>query len=314
MDAPTRRQILESRRDTSSGLYLAPAPVRMEDMEVDEEKGTIEGYANTWTRDSYNSRFLKGAFARTLRERHLAPIAMGDRSDVNFRLHHRDPCGYSVHLAEDSKGLRAVAQLVDFKSRGTDGYTALILARERVMKGLSIGFDYIWESVAFLSDQEMLDEGLDPTDPEYWWLPPHNIHDCDLREWSLVSDPANADSRVEVVRSIGRLMVPGWRASDPPARPPSPVRSEDGEGKDTPPATIEGGDGEGDGIICTCGARTEPITVTLTVQGREMRAVMAVERPQAPKEAEEGRGAGEDTPNEDDDDFDALCARIAGLL
>lgn len=207
------RQLRLKATRLDSGLFAAPAPA--EELELDVEQGRIEGYLNTWERDAHRSKFLRGAWDRTIRERHLAPMAAGDRSDVNFRFEHGEACGYALDLTPDDRGLRAVFQLVDFKERGSTGYKALVLARERVMKGLSVGFDYIWDRVKWLDDDEMRAEGFDPDDLMTWLFPPHDVEEAGLREGSIVSDPSNAGSRISVVRSLDRLLVPGWRPGGP---------------------------------------------------------------------------------------------------
>ncbi|MBH23384.1 MAG: hypothetical protein CMH57_02750 [Myxococcales bacterium] len=181
------------------------------EVQVDVAKGIIRGYANTWTWDAYWTKFIQGAFKKSIDVRHTDLLAAGKPSRINFRLEHRDAVGRAVHLEEDSTGLLAEAQVVDFKNQAGLGYRALMLAAEQVVTGLSIGFDWVWDQVKFLTTDQMIEEGLDPH--EAWWWDPAYVFEAVLREWSLVSDPANEESRVEVVRSIEKLLVPGWRPS-----------------------------------------------------------------------------------------------------
>lgn len=147
---------------------------------VDEGTGLIEGYASTFGNiDSYGDTIAPGAFTATLQQH----AADGTTIPLLFE-HDRDlgaHVGQIVEASEDSEGLFIRAQLdVDDEA----GAKALRLAKGRRITGLSIGF------MPVDIDTDIVDD-----------TPVTRINEIDLREVSLVLNPADAAARVTSVKS-----------------------------------------------------------------------------------------------------------------
>lgn len=195
------------------------------EIKADTEKRLISGYASTFDGwDSYHDTIVKGAFARTIREKHAGREA----SAIKFLWQHKwaEPLGLPVVLEEDSRGLVFEAKVVE---PGDLGRRALTFAAEKVVDGLSIGFDVFpggseWVDPAKMSTEELaglLASGA--TLDDLYWMPPRRLSAIDLWEVSLVTFPANTDARVEVVKSLARVLVPGWRPSQKSDAAPAPA-------------------------------------------------------------------------------------------
>lgn len=150
-------------------------PIR--DLKVTEPaadgKRQIEGYAAVFgNRDSYGDVIVKGAFARTLRE----------RPDVKVLWQHdpRQPIGKQLDAFEDDFGLRAQGEL---SNTGLVRDEAVPLLLDGVVTGLSIGYDVV---------EEEYDENL-----RTWFL-----KDIDLYEWSPVTFPANELASIVTVKEL----------------------------------------------------------------------------------------------------------------
>ena len=181
------------------------------EVKADAAKRTISGYAsvfNNW--DSYNDTIVPGAFKRTIAEKHDGR----DASLVKFLWQHSwsDALGLPTVLREDSRGLEFEAKVIH---PGELGQVALTLAAEKVVDGVSIGFNlfpggYEWVDLDQLSEVELAQLLQHATLDDLWWSPPGRLTAIDLWEFSLVTFAANPDARVEVVKSLARTLVPGW--------------------------------------------------------------------------------------------------------
>lgn len=145
------------------------------------EGRTIEGLAApfnspTTIRDAYGEfteTILPGAFARTIGERAGKIKLLASHNRQAF------PLGNIPTLAETDEGLRMEAVVANT----TAGNDALTLVNERVVMGLSIGFNVVRQ-----------EWNADYTD--------RRISEIALMEVSLVAEPAYADAGVTGVRSI----------------------------------------------------------------------------------------------------------------
>lgn len=206
---PSARELKEAslKRD-AAGRELKLHQV---EVKADAAKRTISGYAsvfNNW--DSYNDTIAPGAFKRTIAEKHDGR----DASLVKFLWQHTwaDALGLPTVLREDSRGLEFEAKVIHPGELGT---VALTLAAEKVVDGVSIGFNlfpggYEWVDLDQLSEAELAKLLQHATLDDLWWSPPRRLTAIDLWEFSLVTFAANPEARVEVVKSLARTLVPGW--------------------------------------------------------------------------------------------------------
>lgn len=191
------------------------------EIKADSEKRLISGYASTFDGwDSYIDTIVKGAFVRTIAEKHEGR----EHSLIKFLWQHAwaDPLGLPTVLREDSHGLEFEAKVSD----PTDlGRRALVLAEEKVVDGLSIGYDIFPGGAEWLDPSEISEDELAAllasgvTLDDLFWMTPRRLTAIDLWEVSLVTFPANTEARVEVVKSMARTLVPGWRPEGAKASP-----------------------------------------------------------------------------------------------
>ncbi len=174
--------------DLSQRAQMRDREVRHFDVELraDGEGRTLEGLAAPCNapaniRDmfgEYTETILPGAFARTITDRagKIKLLAQHDRSSF--------PLGNIPRLWEDAEGLRMEAVVAN-TTAGTD---ALTLVNERVVNGLSIGFQVVRQS---WNDDYSARE----------------LQEVKLLEVSLVTEPAYAEAGVTGVRSIDDIPV-----------------------------------------------------------------------------------------------------------
>lgn len=174
--------------DLSERANMRDREVRTFDTELRAvgEGRTIEGLAAPFNspatiRDmfgDYEETILPGAFTRTIGDRagKIKLLAQHDRSSF--------PLGNIPRLWEDSDGLRMEAVVAN-TTAGTD---ALTLVNERVVNGLSIGFQVVRQE--WNGDYTA-----------------RQLHEVKLMEISLVTEPAYADAGVTGVRSIDDIPV-----------------------------------------------------------------------------------------------------------
>ncbi len=142
---------------------------RFEVKEIDE-KGTFIGYASIFGNvDEHGDVVEKGAFKRTLDH-------SGGQVPVLWQHDMREPIGIGVELVEDEKGLRVNGVLNLDTQRGREAYSLL---KQGALKGLSIGYSVIKDSV---------EKGI------------RYLKELRLWEFSLVTFPANLDALVSDVK------------------------------------------------------------------------------------------------------------------
>lgn len=138
---------------------------------IDTAARTFAGYASVFGNvDSFGDTIVKGAFARTLRE----------RPHVLLLWHHAptQPLGVWTELREDDTGLFVRGRL----SQTPLGDEALTLLKDGALDGLSIGFKVVSSS---------RDE----------YTGRRTLTDVELLEVSIVSWPANDAARISEVRT-----------------------------------------------------------------------------------------------------------------
>ncbi len=111
---------------------------KFEVKEVDEEAGTFEGYAATFTKkpDSYGDIIEPGAFAKTLKEQ-------GKRVKILWNHSVMEPIGKPTELTEDDKGLLFKGKLSLGVQRARE---TLSLMKDGVITEMSFGYDTIKDS------------------------------------------------------------------------------------------------------------------------------------------------------------------------
>jgi HK97 family phage prohead protease len=133
----------------------------------------IQGFASIFgNRDSQGDIVVKGAFARTLKE----------REDVKVLWQHdrARPIGKQESAYENDQGLAVTGVLSDTSFVRDE---VLPLVKDGVVNGLSIGYD-----VAAGGEEQSKDGNL--------------LKDLELFEWSIVTFPANERARVTEVKSV----------------------------------------------------------------------------------------------------------------
>lgn len=103
--------------------------------------GIIAGYIATWDLDRGNEQFIKGAFAKSLKEH------KGKNRQIRFKDHHgRTVGGYPIdQVKEDDTGLFGVAEVNLEVQQGRELHS---LARQGVIVDKSIGFTALEEDTA----------------------------------------------------------------------------------------------------------------------------------------------------------------------
>lgn len=126
----------------------------MVDLQIraDEKDRTVEGYLCVWgVKDTYGTAFVKGCFAKSLRER-------GPESDAKYKItfiwfHRQDePLGQFLELREDEYGLYFKARLDDVPQ----AERALRQIRSGTLNQFSIGFDYVWDKMEYDDQSETI--------------------------------------------------------------------------------------------------------------------------------------------------------------
>lgn len=145
---------------------------------VDMEEGEFTGHAAVFNNiDSQKDIILPGAFKKTLKE-------SGGKVPILWQHNPDEPIGLPIKMEEDEKGLFVHGKL----SMTQLGKDALILLRDKIVKGLSIGFSVV-------KDTFDKDKGI------------RQLHEVKLWEFSLVTWPANARARVLRVKNIGEIDI-----------------------------------------------------------------------------------------------------------
>lgn len=151
------------------------------EFKVDVDSRTIEGYASVFKiKDLGGDIIHPGAFARSLSRR--SKESGGWRIPLLWQHQIETPIGRPVVLEEDSYGLHFIDSIPD-TGPGTPETRALVLAKEGVIDGVSIGY---------ISEREEIVEKDDD------WT--RDLFQVDLFERSLVTFPMNDEARVTRVQ------------------------------------------------------------------------------------------------------------------
>ena len=138
------------------------------------QAGGFEGYASVFDMvDRGRDRVLKGAFARSIRQRGPRGIKLLWQHDPS------EPIGVLDHIREDGRGLHVRGRLLLNLNRAGEAYA---LMRAGALDGLSIGYRTI------LSDREAK-TGV------------RRLLDVDLWEVSLVTFPMQEAARISAFKS-----------------------------------------------------------------------------------------------------------------
>lgn len=163
-----RKDSLKRAKHLSVVLDLKEADVQAD--------GSFKGYASVWgTVDSYNEVVKKGAFKKSLqgwaKKGQLPAMLWQHKSDT--------PIGVWTLMKEDDHGLYVEGQLALSVAKGAEAYALLKLG---ALNGLSIGF----VATEWTTDAKAGIVTLDV---------------IDLWEVSMVTFPANGDSRIDSVKA-----------------------------------------------------------------------------------------------------------------
>ncbi len=112
------------------------ASVRAANRDDGQEQGIIEGYFARWGQvDSHNTRFQKGCFAKSIKER---------MNKIVIRNSHGNPIGKPLEIREDDKGAYFSGQVSLEVQEAREAFT---LVRDEVVTGLSFGFQNVNDKV-----------------------------------------------------------------------------------------------------------------------------------------------------------------------
>lgn len=163
------------------------ATVRLEQKKL-TESGQFEGYGSVFgVKDSYGEMVAPGAFKESLAEHRKA----GTLPALLWQHKADEPVGHYVEMFEDDRGLFVKGQLeLDIQ----EGRKAHSLLKSGAISGLSIGFiprKWEWDE-----DQEI-----------------RTLTEIDLWEVSLVTFPANSESRVAGTKAFERISsLADWKS------------------------------------------------------------------------------------------------------
>lgn len=222
---------------------LAPAPVQ----ELEPQRGgIIEGYLAHWGHfNQHNERFIRGAFAKAIRERLLEPA----QARIEFNVYHAGGfftsmtpdthAGVPLELIEDERGLRAVTRVVGHDSTEA-GRRIWALITEGALTGFSIEFNPMRSTFQLLDPEQYRLEELGSPEMADWLLPCVG-REVALTGYALVPQPSDDEARVDQIRSVlrhmGRVQVPGHTFTSTPednmknkaaAAPPAANRAQEG--------------------------------------------------------------------------------------
>lgn len=156
--------------------------------DLDAGSNQVAMYLSSFdTLDSDNDIIKKGSFKKSIQER--GPKSASNRKIAFLRFHNWEmPIGKFLELAEDDKGLYAVAKL----SSSTDGMNAMADYEEGIIREHSIGFKYMKDKMRFVDVETMESGGF------------YEINEVQLYEGSAVTFGANEYTNVvEVAKSEG---------------------------------------------------------------------------------------------------------------
>ena len=147
------------------------------------EDGTIEGYGSVFgVPDSYDDIVARGAFAKSLVDHKAA----GTMPAMLWQHEADEPIGVWTDMVEDARGLLVKGRLALEVSKGKEAHALLKMG---ALTGLSIGF--VSKEWSYDADTDI-----------------RTLTAVDLWEVSLVTFPANAQSRITNVKSADELSAP----------------------------------------------------------------------------------------------------------
>jgi HK97 family phage prohead protease len=131
-----------------SGTYVdANGILQVVDLQIEtsESDRVIKGYLSVWgVRDTYGTIFVKGCFAKSIRER--GPDSASKQKIAHLWQHDCcEPTGRFTVLKEDKYGLYFEAELDDIEI----GERELKQVRSGTLNQFSVGFNYIWDKVEY---------------------------------------------------------------------------------------------------------------------------------------------------------------------
>ncbi len=162
----------------------------------DQATGEFTGYASVFGGlDSYGDRIVPGAFTQSLGEmrsvgRNL-PMYFNHGAALGADAR---PVGVWSSIEEDARGLKVAGRIVGLETDA--GRYNLALMREGAMTGLSIGYRVPPGGATFGKGQNE---------------PRRTLTKVQLREISVVDDPADASARVLAVKSAADFTTQDWR-------------------------------------------------------------------------------------------------------
>jgi len=168
---------------------------------ADDNSGEFEGFAAVFGNvDLQDEKIERGAFSKTLQERPDLPVLW--QHDT------AEPIGVTVRAEETDHGLQVKGRLNLETQRGREAYALL---KQGAVKGLSIGYDVVKDSVQ---------NGV------------RKLLEVKLWEWSLVTLPANPKALVTAVKTAVPSHTPpivdeAWDAEAAEARIRSWATSDD---------------------------------------------------------------------------------------
>lgn len=123
-------------KDKSTITRSADDSLRAANRDDGQEQGIIEGYFARWGQvDSHNTRFQKGCFAKSIKER---------MNKIVIRNSHGNPIGKPLEIREDDEGAFFVGQIsLDVQ----EARESFVLVRDEVVTGLSFGFQNINDKI-----------------------------------------------------------------------------------------------------------------------------------------------------------------------
>jgi uncharacterized protein len=144
-------------------------------LDVDEGSRKVKVYLSAFGNiDSDNDRIIKGAFAKSIKER--GPESTSNRQIAYLRMHDwNKQIGKMLELSEDDYGLLAVAQL----GKSTIGQDAMYDYQEGIIREHSIGFRYVIDKMKMNDAENCFD-----------------VFEVELWEGSAVTFGANSETFV----------------------------------------------------------------------------------------------------------------------
>jgi HK97 family phage prohead protease len=161
------------------------------DVKSIDDSGTFTGYGSVFGNvDGGNEIVVKGAFAESL----AARAAKGRKLPILWQHRSGEPIGVYDSVKEDDRGLLMSGRLlINDVQRAKEAYA---LMKAGAVTGMSIGYGVVEDSVDSKTRVRSLKK-------------------LNLEETSIVTFPMNDDARVELVKSMDRILKAGLMPSLP---------------------------------------------------------------------------------------------------